>query len=140
MAVGYGLAGVVLLAALLAAALQRGDRALPPAQPPPVVAASPHHTPPSPALTTVEYEVSSDGPAVDVTYVDLAGVHNLFDVPAPWSTVVRIPTGPMLGAYVTARAAGRATIVSCRILVDGARVAAMSVKGPGPVTCYPGDG
>jgi hypothetical protein len=138
-AVLYGLIGLVLLGALLIAVLRPGDRAQPPVHPS-VAAAPTHDTSASPALATVEYEVISDGPRVDVTYVDRAGVHSLFGVPAPWSTRVQVPAGPLLGAFVTARAAGRAGIVSCRIVVDGARVAAMSVRGSGPVTCYPGDG
>lgn len=138
-AVLYGLIGLVLLGALLIAVLRPGDRAQPPVHPS-VAAAPTHDTSAGPALATVEYEVISDGPRVDVTYVDRAGVHSLFGVPAPWSTRVQVPAGPLLGAFVTARAAGRAGIVSCRIVVDGARVAAMSVRGSGPVTCYPGDG
>jgi hypothetical protein len=138
-AVLYGLPGAVLLVALFFGLLHAGERAQRSAQPS-TAAASPRDATPAPALAAVVYEVRSDGPRVDVTYADQTGVHSLFDVPAPWSTTVQLPAGPALGALVTARAAGRATVVSCRILVDGVQVAAMSVKGRAPVICTPGDG
>jgi hypothetical protein len=137
-AVLYGLPGAVLLVALFVGLLHAGERAQRSAQP--STTASPRDATAAPALAAVVYEVRSDGPRVDVTYADQTGVHSLFDVPAPWSTTVQLPAGPALGALVIARAAGRATIVSCRILVDGVQVAAMSVKGRAPVICTPGDG
>jgi hypothetical protein len=142
-----GLGAVLLLGAALVVTLRSGDRGPSPA-PAASTAAAPATTTtsttaptttPAPALATVDYEVTSDGPLVDVTYADGTGVHSLSHVPAPWATRVQIPAGPMLGALVIAQAAGRATKVSCRILVDGVQVATMFVRGTSPVMCRPGD-
>jgi hypothetical protein len=142
-----GLGAVLLLGAALVLTLRSGDRGPSPA-PAASTAAAPATTTtsttaptttPAPALATVDYEVTSDGPLVDVTYADGTGVHSLSHVPAPWATRVQIPAGPMLGALVIAQAAGRATKVSCRILVDGVQVATMFVRGTSPVMCRPGD-
>ena len=142
-----GLGAVLLLGAALVVTLRSGDRGPSPA-PAASTAAAPATTTtsttaptttPAPALATVDYEVTSDGPLVDVTYADGTGVHSLSHVPAPWTTRVQIPAGPMLGALVIAQAAGRATKVSCRILVDGVQVATMFVRGTSPVMCRPGD-
>jgi hypothetical protein len=142
-----GLGAVLLLGVALVVTLRSGDRGPSPA-PAASTAAAPATTTtsttaptttPAPALATVDYEVTSDGPLVDVTYADGTGVHSLSHVPAPWATRVQIPAGPMLGALVIAQAAGRATKVSCRILVDGVQVATMFVRGTSPVMCRPGD-
>ncbi|HEV7469748.1 MAG TPA: MmpS family transport accessory protein [Pseudonocardia sp.] len=142
-----GLGAVLLLGVALVVTLRSGDRGPSPA-PAASTAAAPATTTtsttaptttPAPALATVDYEVTSDGPLVDVTYADGTGVHSLSHVPAPWATKVQIPAGPMLGALVIAQAAGRATKVSCRILVDGVQVATMFVRGTSPVMCRPGD-
>jgi hypothetical protein len=143
-----GLAVVLLLGVALVVALRSGNRGPSPAPAAPTAAAAPGasttsttapSTTPAPALATVDYEVTSDGPLVDVTYADGTGVHSVSHVPAPWATRVQIPAGPMLGALVIAQAAGRATKVSCRILVDGVQVATMFVRGTSPVMCRPGD-
>jgi hypothetical protein len=143
-----GLGAVLLLGVALVVALRSGDRGPSPAPAAPTAAAEPvptttsttaPTTTPAPALATVDYEVTSDGPLVDVTYADGTGVHSVSHVPAPWATRVQIPAGPMLGALVIAQAAGRATKVSCRILVDGVQVATMFVRGTSPVMCRPGD-
>jgi hypothetical protein len=143
-----GLAVVLLLGVALLVALRSGDRGPSPAPAAPTAAAAPGptttsttapSTTPAPALATVDYEVTSDGPLVDVTYADGTGVHSLSHVPAPWATRVQIPAGPMPGALVIAQAAGPATKVSCRILIDGVQVAAMFVRGASPVMCRPGD-
>lgn len=138
-----GLGAVLLLGAALVVTLRSDDRGPSPA-PAASTAAAPATTTaptttPAPTLATVDYEVTSDGPLVDVTYADGTGVHSLSHVPAPWATRVQIPAGPMLGALVIAQAAGRATRVSCRILVDGVQVATMFVRGTSPVMCRPGD-
>jgi hypothetical protein len=143
-----GLAVVLLLGVALVVALRSGDRGPSPAPAAPTAAAAPGptttsttapSTTPAPALATVDYEVTSDGPLVDVTYADGTGVHSLSHVPAPWATRVQIPAGPMPGALVIAQAASRATKVSCRILIDGVQVATMFVRGASPVMCRPGD-
>jgi hypothetical protein len=134
-----GLGAVLLLGVALVVTLRSGDRGPSPAPAASTAAAPATTTTPAPALATVDYEVTSDGPLVDVTYADGTGVHSLSHVPAPWATRVQIPAGPMLGALVIAQAAGRATKVSCRILVDGVQVATMFVRGTSPVMCRPGD-
>jgi hypothetical protein len=139
---------VLLLGMALVVALRSGDPGPSPPPAAPTAAAEPvpttastttPTTTPAPALATVDYEVTSDGPLVDVTYADGTGVHSVSHVPTPWATRVQIPAGPMLGALVIAQAAGRATKVSCRILVDGVQVATMFVRGTSPVMCRPGD-
>jgi hypothetical protein len=144
----FVLCAVLLLGVALVVALRPGDAATPPSPTAPTAAAASvptttttttATTTPAPALATVDYEVTSDGSLVDVTYADQTGVHSLSHVPAPWTTRVQIPAGPMLGALVIAQAADRATKVSCRILVDGVEVANMFVRGGSPVMCKPGD-
>jgi hypothetical protein len=73
------------------------------------------------ATETVVYEVSGDGRAINITYVDSGGVlQTEFNVMLPWSKEVQLAQPAEDSASVSIINVGRE--VSCSIAVNGARV------------------
>lgn len=82
---------------------------------------SPTTSAPSGATETVVYEVSGDGRAINITYVDSGGVlQTEFNVVLPWSKEVQLAKPASDSASVSIINVGRE--VSCSISVNGAQV------------------
>ena len=82
---------------------------------------SPTTSVPSGATETVVYEVSGDGRAINITYVDSGGVlQTEFNVVLPWSKEVQLAKPASDSASVSIINVGRE--VSCSISVNGAQV------------------
>jgi hypothetical protein len=82
---------------------------------------SPTTSAPSGATETVVYEVSGDGRAINITYVDTGGVlQTEFNVVLPWSKEVQLAKPASDSASVSIINVGRE--VSCSISVNGAQV------------------
>ena len=78
--------------------------------------------PPTPGATeTVEYDVSGDGRAINITYVDTGGVlQTEFNVMLPWSKEVELAQPAEDSASVSIINVGRE--VNCAITVNGVQV------------------
>lgn len=82
---------------------------------------SPTTSAPSGATETVVYEVSGDGRAINITYVDTGGVlQTEFNVVLPWSKEVELAQPAKDSASVSIINVGRE--VSCSISVNGVQV------------------
>jgi len=82
---------------------------------------SPTTSAPSGATETVVYEVTGDGRAINITYVDTGGVlQTEFNVVLPWSKEVQLASPASDSASVSIINVGRE--VSCSISVNGAQV------------------
>jgi Mycobacterium membrane protein len=94
----------------------------------------PTTTPPTATTTpgateNVVYDVSGDGRAINITYVDTGGVlQTEFNVVLPWSKQVDVPQGT---ASISIINVGRE--VTCSITIDG--VAAQQQTGAGLTIC-----
>ena len=81
------------------------------------------------ATETVEYDVSGDGRAINITYVDTGGVlQTEFNVMLPWNKQVEVPEG---SASISIMNFGRE--VSCSITING--VVAQQQTGAGLTIC-----
>lgn len=99
---------------------------------PSTTVAVPPSTAPSPttsgATETVQYDVSGQGRAISITYVDAGGVlQTEFNVVLPWSRQVSLASPASEAASVTVLNVGRQ--VTCSITVDGAQVRQRSGTG-----------
>jgi Mycobacterium membrane protein len=101
-----------------------------PVLPLPTVPTTPPTDTTSPGATeTVVYDVSGDGRAINITYVDTGGVlQTEFNVVLPWSKQVEVPKGT---ASVSIVNVGRE--VTCSITIDG--VAEQQQTGAGLTIC-----
>jgi hypothetical protein len=82
---------------------------------------SPTTSAPSGATEPVVYEVSGDGRAINITYVDTGGVlQTEFNVVLPWSKEVQLAKPASDSASVSIINVGRE--VSCSISVNGAQI------------------
>jgi hypothetical protein len=73
------------------------------------------------ATETVEYDVSGDGRAINITYVDTGGVlQTEFNVMLPWSKTVQLAQPAQDSASVSIINVGRE--VNCSITVNGVQV------------------
>jgi Mycobacterium membrane protein len=89
---------------------------------------SPTTSAPSGATETVVYEVTGDGRAINITYVDTGGVlQTEFNVVLPWSKEVQLASPASASASVSIINVGRE--VSCSISVNGAQVQQRSGAG-----------
>ena len=94
-----------------------------PVFPLPTLPSTPSTTDPSTpgAMETVVYNVSGDGRAINITYVDTGGVlQTEFNVMLPWSKEVDLAEPAENSASVSIITVGRE--VSCSITVNGAQV------------------
>jgi hypothetical protein len=81
------------------------------------------------ATETVEYDVSGNGRAINITYVDTGGVlQTEFNVMLPWNKQVEVPEG---SASISIMNFGRE--VSCSITING--VVAQQQTGAGLTIC-----
>jgi hypothetical protein len=84
------------------------------------------------ATETVVYDVSGDGRAINITYVDTGGVlQTEFNVMLPWSKEVELPQPAEDSASVSIINVGRE--VTCSIMVNG--VAVQQRTGAGLTIC-----
>jgi hypothetical protein len=96
----------------------------------PTLPSTPSTTGPSTpgATETVVYDVSGDGRAINITYVDSGGVlQTEFNVMLPWSKEVELAEPAQDSASVSIINVGRE--VSCSITVDGVQVQQRSGAG-----------
>ena len=95
-------------------------RTLPPIIPAPTTAPPTESATPG-ATETVTYEVTGDGRAINITYVDTGSVlQTEFNVMLPWSKEVELPDPAAESASVTVINVGRE--VTCTVSVNGAVV------------------
>jgi hypothetical protein len=105
----------------------------PTAQSPSASAPTPATTEPSPpaeggAMQTVVYNVSGDGRAISITYVDNDGMMQTeFNVPLPWTKEVSLPESGGKMPNVTIVNIGHD--VTCSVTVDGVDVTTRSGMG-----------
>jgi hypothetical protein len=101
-----------------------------PVFPLPTLPSTPSTTSPSTpgATETVEYEVSGDGRAINITYVDTGGVlQTEFNVMLPWNKTVELAQPAEDSASVSIINVGRE--VNCSITVNGVQVQQRSGAG-----------
>jgi hypothetical protein len=94
-----------------------------PVFPLPTLPSAPSTTGPSTpgATETVEYDVSGDGRAINITYVDTGGVlQTEFNVMLPWNKTVELAKPAKDSASVSIINVGRE--VNCSITVNGVQV------------------
>jgi hypothetical protein len=95
--------------------------------PAPGTTAPSHPTDPG-AMQTVDYNVSGDGRAISITYVDDDGVMQTeFNVPLPWSKEVSLPESGSKTPNVTIVNIGHD--VTCTVTVDGVEINQRSGAG-----------
>ena len=96
------------------------QRTLPPIIPAPTTAPPTESATPG-ATETVTYEVTGDGRAINITYVDTGSLlQTEFNVMLPWSKEVELPDPAAESASVTVINVGRE--VTCTVTVNGAVV------------------
>ena len=96
------------------------QRTLPPIVPAPTTAPPTESATPG-ATETVVYEVTGDGRAINITYVDTGSLlQTEFNVMLPWSKEVELPDPAEESASVTVINVGRE--VTCTVTVNGAVV------------------
>ncbi len=106
-------------------------RTLPPIIPAPTTAPPTESATPG-ATDTVTYEVTGDGRAINITYVDTGSVlQTEFNVMLPWSKDIELPSPAEDSASVTVINVGRS--VTCTVTVNG--VVVQQRTGSGLTLC-----
>ncbi|HEX5143425.1 MAG TPA: MmpS family transport accessory protein [Mycobacterium sp.] len=97
--------------------------------PTPILPPLPPVSPPQTAATeTVVYNVTGEGRAISITYVDTGGVLQMeFNVALPWTRQVAFTPSTVKAASVTVINVGRE--VSCSVTVNGSQVLKRSGNG-----------
>jgi hypothetical protein len=79
-------------------------------------------------MQTVDYNVSGEGRAISITYVDNDGMMQTeFNVGLPWTKEILLPASSSAKPTITIINIGHD--VSCSVTVDGAQVAQRSGAG-----------
>ena len=107
--------------------ITRPQPSLEPTTEPPIPAAPGETTSPT-GTETVVYNVSGEGRAINITYVDSGGVMQTeFNVPLPWSKEVSLSAPAKNSASVAVVNVGRD--VTCSVSVNGAQVRQRTGQG-----------